>query len=81
MPLQPPNLWRFYNDRAKVELIIRQLKGDYALGSIPTRHFVANETYFHLLLPAYNLVNWFKRVSLLPSLSTSRSRLCATESC
>ena len=36
LPLQPLNLWRFYNDRAAVELIIKQLKGDYALGHIPS---------------------------------------------
>lgn len=66
LPLHPLNLWRFYNDRAGVELLIKQLKGDYALGSIPTRHFFANETYFHLLLLAYNLVNWFKRLCLPP---------------
>jgi len=66
LPLQPLNLWRFYNDRAGVELLIKQLKGDYALGSIPTRHFFANATYFHLLLLAYNLVNWFKRLCLPP---------------
>ena len=64
LSLRPLNLWRFYNDRAGVELLIRQLKGDYALGSIPTRHFFANETYFHVLLLAYNLVNWFKRLCL-----------------
>jgi hypothetical protein len=66
LPLQPLNLWRFYNDRAGVELLIKQLKGDDALGSIPTRHFMANETYFHLLLLAYNLMNWFKRLCLPP---------------
>ena len=54
----------FYNDRAGIELIIRQLKGDYALGHIPTRHYLANETYFHLLLLAYNLMNWFQRLCL-----------------
>jgi hypothetical protein len=64
LTLQPLNLWRFYNDRAGIELIIRQLKGDYALGHIPGHHFFANETYFHLLLLAYNLVNWFKRLCL-----------------
>ncbi len=64
LTLQPLNLWRLYNDRAGIELIIRQLKGDYAIGSIPTRHFFANETYFHLLLLAYNLINWFKRLCL-----------------
>ena len=66
MPLQPLNLWRFYNDRAAVELLIKHLKGGYALGSIPTSQFCANETYFHLLLLAYNLVNWFKRLCLPP---------------
>lgn len=71
LPLQPLNLWRFYNDRAGVELLIKQLKGDYALGSIPTRHFFANETYFHLLLLAYNLVNWFKRLCLPPEFQTA----------
>jgi len=66
LPLRPLNLWRFYNDRAGVELLIKQLKGDYALGRIPTRHFFANETYFHLLLLAYNLINWFKQLCLPP---------------
>jgi hypothetical protein len=68
LALQPLNLWRFYNDRAGIELIIRSLKGDYALGAIPTRHFFANETHFHLLLLAYNLINWFKRLCLPPEL-------------
>ena len=71
LALQPLNLWRFYNDRAGVELIIKQLKGEYALGNIPTRHFLANETYFHLLLLAYNLVNWFKRLCLPPEYRTA----------
>jgi Transposase DDE domain group 1 len=66
LPLQPLNLWRFYNDRAGIELVIRQLKGDYALGHIPGHHFLANETYFHLMLLAYNLTNWFKRLCLPP---------------
>lgn len=64
LDIQPLKLWRFYNDRAAVELIIKQLKGDYRLGNIPTRLFLANETYFHLLLLAYNLINWFKRLCL-----------------
>jgi hypothetical protein len=66
LPLQPLNLWRFYNDRAGIELVIRQLKGDYALGHIPGHHFFANQAFFHLLLLAYNLVNWFKRLCLPP---------------
>lgn len=64
LPLQPINLWRLYNARAAVELIIKELKGDYPLAKIPTQQFRANEAYFHLLLLSYNLINWFKRLCL-----------------
>jgi hypothetical protein len=64
LKLKPLNAWRFYNGRAAVELIIKELKEDYPLAKIPTKHFRANETYFHLLLFAYNLMNWFKRLCL-----------------
>jgi hypothetical protein len=64
MKLTPLNTWRFYNGRAAVELIIKELKGNYPLGKIPTKHFLANEAYFHILLFSYNLINWFKRLCL-----------------
>jgi hypothetical protein len=64
MKLTPRNTWKFYNGRAAVELIIKELKGDYSLGKIPTKHFAANEAYFHTLLFSYNLINWFKRLCL-----------------
>ena len=64
MKLTPLNTWRFYNGRAAVELIIKELKGNYPLGKIPTKHFRANEAYFHTLLFSYNLINWFKRLCL-----------------
>jgi len=80
MKLTPLNIWRFYNGRAAVELIIKELKGDYPLGKIPTKHFAANEAYFHTLLFSYNLINWFKRLSLPKefqnmTLNTLRNRL------
>jgi hypothetical protein len=64
MKLMPINIWRFYNGRAGVELIIKELKNDYPLAKIPTKHFSSNESYFHILLFSYNLVNWFKRLCL-----------------
>lgn len=64
LKLKPLNVWKFYNGRASVELIVKELKGDYPLAKIPTKHFAANEAYFHLLLFAYNLMNWFKRLCL-----------------
>jgi len=80
MKLTPLNSWRFYNGRAGVELIIKELKGDYPLGKIPTKHFAANEAYFHTLLFSYNLINWFKRLCLPKefqnmTLKTLRARL------
>lgn len=60
----PATVWHRYNGRAGVELIIKELKADYPLAKIPTGSFAANEAYFHLLLLAYNLVNWFKRLCL-----------------
>lgn len=53
LKLNPLNVWKFYNKRAAVELIIKGLKEDYPLTKIPTKHFAANEAYFHILLFAY----------------------------
>jgi hypothetical protein len=80
MKLTALNTWRFYNGRAAVELIIKELKGHYPLGKIPTKHFAANEAYFHTLLFSYNLINWFKRLCLPKefqnmTLKTLRARL------
>lgn len=80
MNLTALHIWRFYNGRAAVELIIKELKNDYPLAKIPTKHFGANETYFHILLLSYNLVNWFKRLCLpedfqTMTLNTLRTRL------
>src|SRR2546422_2378377 len=62
LALTPLHLWRFYNQRARAELIIRELKDAYALGKIPTKDFAANEAFFQIVLLAYNLLNWFKRL-------------------
>ncbi|MFZ1976700.1 MAG: transposase, partial [Bacteroidota bacterium] len=80
MELKPLNIWRVYNGRAAIELIIKELKNDYPLAKIPTKHFAANESYFHILLFSYNLVNWFKRLCLpekyhTMTLSSLRARL------
>jgi hypothetical protein len=64
LDLPPESVWRFYCDRARIELNIKELKWDYYLSKIPTKSFSANQSYFHLLLFAYNIVNWFKRLCL-----------------
>jgi hypothetical protein len=62
LTLRPLNLWRYYNQRATAELIIRELKDAYALGKIPTQDLAANEMFFQIVLLAYNLLYWFKRL-------------------
>lgn len=64
LPLQPDHVWRFYNARAGLELLIKELKYDYGLGHIPTRRFNANALYLQLLRLAYNLVVGFQTLCL-----------------
>jgi hypothetical protein len=64
LAVSPERVWRFYNHRAQLELRIKELKQDYALGHIPTRRFNANALYFEILRLAYNLVVGFQTTCL-----------------
>ena len=80
LSLQPLRLWRFYNQRATGELIIRELLEAYTLGKIPSKEWASNQAYFQLVLFAYNLINWFRRLCLPEdwqrfNLQTIRNRL------
>jgi hypothetical protein len=59
--------WRvylFYSPRARIECHIRELAYDYPLAKIPTQEWIANVAFFHLLLLAYDIVHYFKRLCL-----------------
>lgn len=60
LDLNPLAVWRFYCKRALQELLIRELKNNYALAKIPTRSFLANRVYLEIVLWAYDLVMTFK---------------------
>jgi hypothetical protein len=62
--LQPWRIWKTYSARANVERSIRELLNYFALNKIPTPQWVANVAFLQLLLFAYNLVHWFKRLCL-----------------
>lgn len=64
IPLKPPAVWYYYKKRAGCELDIRELKESLPLGCIPTNSYLANHVHFQLILLAYNLVNWFRRLCL-----------------
>lgn len=64
LELQPWMVWRTYNARANVEKSIRELLNHFALNKIPTQQWVANVAFLQLLLFAYDIVHWFKRLCL-----------------
>jgi len=64
LDLTPDNIWYFHCQRAHAELNIRELKSSFPLTKIPTKSYLANVAYFQLLLFAYDIVNWFKRLCL-----------------
>lgn len=66
LELEPENVWYFYNGRASVELIIKELETDFFLTKIPTRKFLANQAHFQLLLLDYDLFRWFQMLCLPP---------------
>ena len=67
LALTPLYVWRFYHDRAGAELVIRALKEAYALGKLPTQIWAANVASFQLVVLAYNLLNWVKRLCVAPA--------------
>jgi hypothetical protein len=64
LDIKAQNIWRTYHSRANVEKSIRELLYHLALNKIPTHEWTANVAFFQLLLFAYNLVHWFKRLCL-----------------
>jgi len=64
LPLQPWRVWKTYQGRANVEQSIRELLQYFSLNKIPTQSWVANVAFLQLLLLAYDLVHWFKRLCL-----------------
>ena len=61
---QPWRVWRFYAPRARIEKHIRELLYDYPLAKIPTADWVPNVAFFQLLLFAFDLMHYFRRLCL-----------------
>jgi len=65
LKLKPGKIWDFYSQRSQgAEQNIKELKWNYPLTKIPTQSYTANIAYLQLLLFAFNIVNWFKRLCL-----------------
>ena len=57
-------VYRFYALRARIEKHIRELLYDYPLAKIPTQDWLPNVAFFQLLLFAFDLAHYFKRLCL-----------------
>jgi hypothetical protein len=57
-------VYRFYSLRARIEKHIRELVYDYPLAKIPTQDWIPNVAFFQLLLFAFDVVHYFKRLCL-----------------
>jgi hypothetical protein len=57
-------VYRFYSLRARIEKHIRELVYDYPLAKIPTQDWIPNVAFFQLLLFAFDIVHYFKRLCL-----------------
>ena len=62
--LAPPGVRQFYEGRAAIEVRIRELLNDFAVGHIPSRVYSANALYLEIVRFAYNLVTAFQRLCL-----------------
>ncbi len=62
--MPPEEVWRFYNERANVENMIREGILSYSLDINISHFYGANVAYFHLVILAYNLMNLFKELVL-----------------
>jgi hypothetical protein len=67
----PWRVWRFYAPRARIEKPIRELPYDYPLAKIPTADWIPTGAFFHLLLFAFDLLHYFRRLCLPPAYRTA----------
>ena len=74
LDLDPEYVWYFYNDRAAVEINIKELKTDFFMSKIPTRIFFANHAHLKLLLLDFDLFRWFQMLCLPEKLQSRTLR-------
>jgi hypothetical protein len=78
--MSPKEVWEDYNQRARIELTIRDLDYDHFITKVPTGRFLSNFAYFWHCVLSYNLVLIFKNFVLAGEwskyrLSTLRKKL------
>src|SRR5262250_1573979 len=74
LPLDLPALFAFTCGRGAQEKTIAELKGEFALDVVPTRHYGANSAWQQLSVLAHNLIRSFQLDTLATPKRRSRKR-------
>jgi hypothetical protein len=77
MPLLLPALYAFIGGRGAQEKTIAELKGEFALDVVPTRHYGANCAWQQLSILTYNVARSFQLHTLAEPRRRSRKRTYA----
>jgi hypothetical protein len=77
LPLGLPALWAFACGRGAQEKTCAELKGEFALDVVPTKHYAANSAWQQLSVLAHNLIRSFQLDILPEPKPRSRKRTSA----
>jgi hypothetical protein len=72
LALGPAALWAFACGRGAQEKTLAELKGEYALDVVPTKHYAANSAWQQLGILAHNLIRSFQLDTLAEPKPRSR---------
>jgi hypothetical protein len=74
MPLGLSALWAFACGRGAQEKTFAELKGEFALDVVPTKHYAANSAWQQLSILAHNLIRSFQLETFAEPKPRSRKR-------
>ncbi|HLQ23429.1 MAG TPA: transposase, partial [Gemmatimonadales bacterium] len=77
LPLGLPALWAFACGRGAQEKTFAELKGEFALDVVPTKHYAANSAWQQLSILAHNLIRNFQLETFAEPKPRSRKRTYA----
>jgi Transposase DDE domain group 1 len=77
LPLGLPALWAFACGRGAQEKTFAELKGEFALEVVPTKHYAAHSAWQPLSILAHNLIRSFQLETLAEPKPRSRKRTSA----
>lgn len=76
LELTPPALWDFMAGRGAQEKTFAELKGQWALDVVPTRHYSANSAWQQIAILGHNLLRNFQLQTGATEKPKSRKRTC-----